>query len=133
MARWLGAAAVAVVALAPASRAADFGTETVCEGRMSFSNEDGTADLYDLMIWLEDGEYSVVSHDLASGEVLEDRGTCDLSRDRVCKHYVETDDPSLNDAYAFMLTPLEQGRYLYTEIWLDGSQGRGVVACFSAR
>ena len=119
------------LAMAGAAQAADFSRETWCEGRMVFSNGDGTAELYDIMIWLKDGRYSVVSHDLETGEVIEDSGDCDLIHDRICKHVIEGDAVEPDDAYAFTLQPLQGGSYLYKEIWLDGSEGRGRVACGS--
>ena len=130
-------AALAALAVLPTSAwAADFGRETWCEGDFYFSNDDGTAEIYDLRLWYHGGQYVLVSHDLETGDVFEDRGTCDLAVDDICKHYISEEDENtgktVNDAYAFRLTPLEGGRFLYHEMWLDGSHGRGMVACFSA-
>ena len=117
---------------ASAAGAVDFTRETWCEGEIVFPNDDGTAGLYDMKLWFHDGAFSVVARDLSTGEVIEGSGACDLGRERICKHVIPGDAVSPDDAYAFMLQPMDGGMYLYKEVWLDGSQGRGLVACYGA-
>ncbi len=112
--------------------AADFSRETWCEGEVVFPDDNGLAEIYELRIWLHKGRYSVVANDRISGEVTADEGECDLTRDRICKHVIPGDEVAPEDAYAFMLVPMQAGKYLYKEIWLDGSEGRGLVTCYTA-
>ena len=120
----VGSAALFALLAAPVG-AVDFTTETWCDGEIVFSNEDGTAEIYEVKLWYDDGRYSLVSHELSTGEVLEDVGECDMASEDVCRHYIADREDDKSDAYAFMLSPMGDGRFLYKEIWLDGSQGRG--------
>ena len=124
----------ALVALSVAGPAwsADFTRETWCEGEVVFPDDAGHAGIYDMKMWFDGGKYSLVARDLANGEVIEDSGECHLTRDRICKHVIPGDEASPEDAYAFMLQPMDGGKYLYKEVWLDGSQGRGLVTCYGA-
>lgn len=131
MIRVLHVVAAAFVVAAPAL-AADFSRETWCEGQVVFPDDNGLAEIYELRIWLHNGRYSVVAGDPNRSEVTADEGECDLTRDRICKHVIPADDDGPDDAYAFMLVPMEAGKYLYKEVWLDGSEGRGLVTCYTA-
>ncbi|MGR3805481.1 hypothetical protein [Marinibacterium profundimaris] len=135
MKAWLRAAGMPLLltlgATGPAA-AVDFSRETWCEGEVVFPDDTGHAGIYEMKLWFHEGAYSVVARDLANGEVIEDSGQCDLTQERICKHVIPGDEASPEDAYAFMLQPMEGGRYLYKEIWLDGSQGRGLVTCYGA-
>lgn len=126
------ACVLAAMLAASSVSATDFSRETWCEGDVVFPGDDGTAGIYEMKFWFNNGKYSVVARDTGTGEVIEDSGECDLSRDRICKHVIPADAVSPEDAYAFMLQPMEGGKYLYKEVWLDGSQGRGLVTCYGA-
>ncbi|MBB96710.1 MAG: hypothetical protein CML68_19195 [Rhodobacteraceae bacterium] len=128
----LAALTAGTTGLAPMAQALDFARETWCEGEVVFPDEDGSAGIYDMKLWFNKGHYSVVARDQSNGEIIEDTGECDLSHDRICKHVIPGDAVSPDDAYAFLLQPMEGGKYLYKEVWLDGSHGRGLVTCYGA-
>ena len=124
-------ALVAVCITGPAW-AVDFSRETWCEGEVVFPDADGPPGIYDMKLWFHDGKYSVLARDQTNGAVVEDSGDCDLTRERICKHLIPGNKASPDDAYAFLLQPMDHGRYLYKEVWLDGSQGRGLITCYGA-
>ncbi|MEM8731584.1 MAG: hypothetical protein AAGF79_16880 [Pseudomonadota bacterium] len=112
--------------------AADFTRETWCEGEAVLPDDVGSATLFDLKLWFEDGAFSSVARNLASGEVLQVSGTCDIARDDICQQVFEDASGSAQDGFAFVLQPMQDEHYLLKVMWLNGAQGRGLLRCYSA-
>lgn len=133
MTQWVnrGLGLFATLCLTGPLAAATFEAETLCTGALVFPNEDGSSETYDVSIAFAGEVYEISMTNTRTGEANTDRGRCDEYVGGICHHYIMVDGGRTDDFYAFGLLRQNARRFVYEEVWRDGSSARTVLSCGS--